>query len=363
MKGWQDIWSEVRTIVKASGSRASALRKVSEVKDQFVTWDALQRAWTRYEGDSISRHLGEGPYNPSIPSLAAVDPLGDAIHQWLPRSDTSLVPVSQQPSPPAPKPRKHLVIPDTQVRPGVPTEHFRAIGRYIVDKGPDVVIHLGDHWDMPSLSGYESPVRRARLGRCKQEDIKAGNQALELIEEELAKANFQPKQKVLLEGNHDGFASQGRVGRFLDEHPEDIGLVAPHMFADSWLGWDRIPFEKTIVIDGVHYSHLFPLSSKGTMTSAGRRMGASSAAVQVRNNMVSCTAGHKPGLDIHLQHTPKRTYRGLIAGSCYLHEEEFLGPQRYWRGILVKHEVSLDNPNHYSLMEVSLDYLMRRYAQ
>src|SRR5678815_3013028 len=81
--------------------------------------------------------------------------------------------------------RKHLVIPDTQVRPGVPIEHARWIGRYIADKGPDVVVHLGDHWDMPSLSSYDSLAKKVARGTAKKADIDSGNQFLEELEDEL----------------------------------------------------------------------------------------------------------------------------------------------------------------------------------
>ena len=47
---------------------------------------------------------------------------------------------------------KHLVIPDTQVKPDFHIEHLEWAGQYAVDKKPDVIVHLGDHWDMPSLS-------------------------------------------------------------------------------------------------------------------------------------------------------------------------------------------------------------------
>ena len=51
------------------------------------------------------------------------------------------------------KGRIHVVIGDTQVKPDVPIGHLRWIGQYIVDQfhKQDVsIIHLGDHWDMPS---------------------------------------------------------------------------------------------------------------------------------------------------------------------------------------------------------------------
>ena len=50
---------------------------------------------------------------------------------------------------------KHLVIPDTQVKPNQPIDHLRWAGLYAVDKKPDVIVHLGDHFDMPSRSRLE----------------------------------------------------------------------------------------------------------------------------------------------------------------------------------------------------------------
>jgi hypothetical protein len=51
---------------------------------------------------------------------------------------------------------------------------------------------------------------------------------------------------------------------------------------------------------------------------------------------------------------------GLVAGACYLHDEDYMGPQgnAYWRGIVVCHEV---RDGTYDPMFLSLDYLCRRY--
>jgi hypothetical protein len=255
---------------------------------------------------------------------------------------------------------KICVIPDTQVRPGVPLEHFKAMGRYIAAKQPDVVIHLGDHWDYPSLSSYESKVQKAKRGRCKLDDIESGNVALEMLEEELVKGNAQPL-KILLRGNHDDEGPHGRIGRYLAEYPEDARLFekAPRM--DTALGWQVFPFLQPVEVGGILFSHLFPFSAKGTITAGSMRMGAASAAVQIKNVMQSCIAGHRQGLESAIHYTPSGAMRGIIAGSAYLHDEEYLGPQQYWRGILMLHDVRPDNPNHFDLMEVSLDYLMRRY--
>lgn len=50
---------------------------------------------------------------------------------------------------------KHLIIPDTQVKPNSPTEHLRWAGMYAAEKKPDVIVHIGDHFDMPSLSTWD----------------------------------------------------------------------------------------------------------------------------------------------------------------------------------------------------------------
>ena len=51
----------------------------------------------------------------------------------------------------------------------------------------------------------------------------------------------------------------------------------------------------------------------------------------------------------------------IIAGSCYEHEEDYLGGQgnNHFRGFLMLHAV--DN-GQFDLMTVSLDYLNKKYA-
>ena len=48
--------------------------------------------------------------------------------------------------------KRHLVIADTQCKPEVSLNYMGYIGEYIADKKPDAIIHIGDHWDFPSLS-------------------------------------------------------------------------------------------------------------------------------------------------------------------------------------------------------------------
>jgi hypothetical protein len=54
--------------------------------------------------------------------------------------------------------------------------------------------------------------------------------------------------------------------------------------------------------------------------------------------------------------------RALICGSCYLHKEEYLGPQakESWQGVVVLNGVE---EGDYDMMELSLKYLCRKYEK
>ena len=74
--------------------------------------------------------------------------------------------------------KMHMVIPDTQVKPGVAIDHLEWAGKYAQEKQPDVIVMIGDWWDMPSLSSFDKG-KMAFEGRRYVNDIKAGRQAIE----------------------------------------------------------------------------------------------------------------------------------------------------------------------------------------
>lgn len=243
---------------------------------------------------------------------------------------------------------KIAVIPDTQVRPGVRTDHLVWAGKYLAEKKPDVIVHLGDHWDMSSLSSYDKGKASAE-GRRVMKDIAAGNAALEAFS--LALGRVQPR-KVMLRGNHED-----RLTRYLNDHPELQGAFEG-AFADERLGWEVVPFLQPVEIGGVAFCHYFPRSSDGNVAQTKR--GAPSARAQLLREMQSCVSGHRQGLDLAVHTNGKRLIRSIIAGSFYQHNEGYLSPQgnHHWRGILMLHEVKHGN---FGLMEVSMDYLKRTY--
>lgn len=251
---------------------------------------------------------------------------------------------------------KHLVIPDTQCKPGVPLEHLEWAGKYAAEKKPDVIIHLGDHYDLPSLSSYdvlENPADYHQ--RDYESDLGAGDAGLLLLEQGISRGRTYKPRKVYLVGNHEE-----RYLRLIRSQPKLKGAIrAPWQLAYE-RGWEIYPFLEIIDIDGIAYSHYFCKGPNGTVVNSKR--GAPSARAMVLREMQSCVAGHKQGLDTFIYPTSRGMMRGLIAGSFYQHQEGYLTPQgtQYWRGILMLHEVQDGN---YNLMEVSLEYLRKKYGQ
>ena len=256
-------------------------------------------------------------------------------------------------------PNIHVVIPDTQAKPGAPTDHLKWIGQYIVDQfhdQPIKIIHLGDHADMPSLSSYDKG-KKSMEGRRYIEDIKAANDAWKILNGPLNEFNLNrrktrhakwlPERHILL-GNHED-----RINRAVESDAQLEGVISTDDLIYAETGWKVHPFLSPVFLDGVGYSHYWynPMN--------GRPLGGT-AEGRLKTLGHSFTMGHQQTYLTAIRYVNDQQQRGLIAGACYLHDEDYKGPQgnHHWRGILIKHQV---NNGAYDLMEVSLDYLCRRY--
>lgn len=255
-------------------------------------------------------------------------------------------------------PREHIFIPDTQVKPGVSTTHLTALANYIVHRKPDVIVHIGDHWDMPSLSSYEERGSKYFHDKSYGADIEAGNAAMyefkSIIDKEIERiANNKKKawrpRFVFTKGNHEN-----RIDRALHDDPRLDGAISPDHL--DLRGWEVYPYLKPVEIDGILYCHLF-------QNPQSLVRGALSGTMTNRLNKIkqSFSQGHQQVLDWGQQYTSSgRRIIGLVAGAFYQHEEEYMGPQgtNYWRGVIYKHEVQ---NGEYDVMPVSLNYLLREW--
>ena len=247
--------------------------------------------------------------------------------------------------------RSHMVIPDVQAKPGVRDDHLEWIANYALDKRPDVIIQIGDWADMPSLSSYDRG-KRCYEGRRYTKDIDAANASLMRFESVIEQFNrthpenpYSPDKHITL-GNHEA-----RITRQTEIEPAMDGKLTLEdlHFADR--GWKVHDFLEVVTIDGIQYSHYFVSGAMGRPVS--------SAAALLRTRGGSATMGHVQRMDV--AYHPQTQQIGLMCGTCYLHDEAYLGPQGNSapRQIVMKHEIE---DGRYDLMAVSLNFLKKRYS-
>lgn len=252
---------------------------------------------------------------------------------------------------------RHLVIPDCQIRPGDNLDFLRRIGTYIVEKQPDVVIQIGDFADMPSLSSYDVG-KKTFEGRRYKADIEATHLAMEALLEPLHTYNAKQQRTkhqqyhprlVFTLGNHCD-----RISRAVNNDPKLDGTIGLSDLKYEEYGWEVYPYLQPVIIDGIAYCHFFVTGVMGRPCT--------SAQAQLVKHHMSVVSGHQQGLQIATGHKADGTrLTSVIAGSCYEHDEDYLGYQgnKHWRGILMLHEV---NSGSFDLMPVSLDYLRKKYS-
>ena len=248
-----------------------------------------------------------------------------------------------------------LTIPDTQCKPGVPLDHLTWAGKAICDYKPDVVVHLGDHWDFPSLSSHDKPGSKYFEGKRYMADVEAGNIGMDMLLaplKELQKTQKTTKHKVykprmvFLRGNHEH-----RLTRAVQSNPMLEGLMTyDHLNLKDWEVHD---FLKPVFINGVGFSHYWPVGAMGRP--------ASSAAVLVNKLHMSCVAGHQQGKQIaYGKRADGKSICGIIAGSYYQHDEDYMDQlsNTHWRGLLVMNEVE---DGQFDELFLSINYLKAKY--
>ena len=308
----------------------------------YVSGEAMRKQYAR----ATKRQVGATPTSDRGDFFVAPEPA------WEVSYEIRLDDMDESPALPPlqydlPGPVKALVIPDLQVRSGIELDHIRWAGQYAAHIKADVIVQLGDWTDYGSISTYNTPLERE--GMRLADDHAATIASLELFQEGLGE--YRPKLQILTLGNHED-----RLRRFIEDHPELAGTLKLPPFEDY--GWTVYPFLQPVEVNGVMFAHYFTRTAKGW---AGKNPHAD-AQTMTRREMRSCVAGHSPSLGTYIHPTLGGLIRGMIAGSYYQHDEGYQGPQgnRCWQGVVVLHELK---DGMYSLMEVSLDYLKKRYSK
>lgn len=249
----------------------------------------------------------------------------------------------------------HLVIPDSHAHYEHNNDRADWLSHLIQDVRPDVVIHIGDSADMPSLSSYDKG-KRSFHGKTYRADINAHTDFQDRVWSPLRKRKKRLPRTVFCVGNHEQ-----RIHKALDLSPELEGTIG---FGDLHLSeWydDIVPYEGgtpgVIEIDGIEYAHYFP---SGTM---GRPAGGEHAAYTLLTKRhKSSTCGHLHTADFCVR--PAGSSGRIMASvvGCFQdYTNDWVGEAAsfWWRGVMIKHNVE---NGQYDPEWVSIDRMRKIYS-
>jgi len=269
--------------------------------------------------------------------------------------DRGIAAVMEQAAKPTPYERgvKILVLPDVQAKPGTDFSYLRRIGQYAVDKRPDYIVCIGDFADLPSLSSYDKG-KKSFEGRRYKADVAASHEAMQAFLGPINEHNDKGKNRynpttILTLGNHED-----RINRAVNDDSKLDGVLSVDDLGYEGYGWTVYPFLEVVEVEGIAFSHFFQTGVMGRP--------ASSAQAQLNKKHQSCIAGHQQGLQIATGFKANGgMITSIIAGSCYQHNEDYLGPQgnKHWRGFLMLHDC---RDGEFDPMFVSLNYINQRYG-
>lgn len=256
------------------------------------------------------------------------------------------VPVREPPA--GDGPLTALVIGDSHARYDIPNDRYTLLGRFAAKLRPDVIVDIGDWFDMPSLGAYD--VGKACFeGRRYWRDVAAGIDAQERFQAALDRARGYAPYKLRCLGNHEN-----RIDKVADLDPRFHGLIGTPDLQSAHYGWDEARFLEVRTLAGVAFSHYF---TSGVM---GRAIGGETPArMVILKQHVSAVQGHSHLFDYAERTDPNgRRLCAAHAGCYFEHHEQYAGPANLmWRrGLLVLRQVSAGqfDPDFWSFPRIRL---------
>ena len=217
------------------------------------------------------------------------------------------------------------IIPDTQSRDGV-VNPLIPVAHHICQIRPTFLIHLGDHWDFPSLSQYDKG-KKSHRSRTYHSDVVAGNKSMAEFWEIILKhwPRFHSEcQSVILKGNHEQ-----RLDRAKEYGPDEL-VSLMDLYPPDYTNWHQvIPFLRVFEWNGIEFCHYFQNSGGPRPIGTARQL--------LLKSHKSRIAGHKQGFDYEEMPSGSNSMiQAMIVGSCYYHDEEYKAhTQNHFRGTVV----------------------------
>lgn len=252
-----------------------------------------------------------------------------------------------------------LVVPDPHAHPSYNNDRADWLGQYIKDSKPDVVVNMGDTFDMPSLSSFDKG-KASFQGASYEKDINAGLDFLDRMWHPIRAAKKKKPYSVFLEGNHCH-----RLKKVLEYQPE----LAGDRFGVSYKNYQLSDYHNEVVYyegqtpgiyacEGVSFAH-FMVS--GLM---GRPIGGEHhASSLLAKNHSSCVVAHSHTVDWAVRSSPTgKRVMGLVAGVFQDYKSPWAGNLNnlWWSGVVRLRNVE---DGVYDPEFISIGALRREYAK
>jgi hypothetical protein len=247
--------------------------------------------------------------------------------------------------------KTHLIIPDSHAHPDHHNKRYEWLGELICDVKPDVVIDIGDWWDMASLCSYDKGTKSFE-GRRYKKDIEAGLDAQERMFAPIKRAKRKRPRFIRTLGNHEN-----RIEKAISRDPILEGTIGTSDLQSKEYGWEEYPFLTPAEVDGVLYQHYFTSGIMGRPISGERH-----AQSLILKQLTSCTQGHSHLFDYCVRSDARgQKIHGCVVGVYQDYEADFAGPaNKLWNpGVVVKRGVENGS---YDVEHISLARLRKEYG-
>lgn len=223
------------------------------------------------------------------------------------------------------------------------------MGNLIADIKPDVVVDIGDWFDMPSLCSYDKGTKGFE-GRRYKLDIMAGLDAQERLLAPILRQKQKLPRFVRCLGNHEN-----RISKAIERDPVLEGTIGLGDLGSKDYRWEEHPFLSAVNVDGINYAHYFTSGILGRPVPNARQL--------LIKQLASCTMGHHHTFDYSRQSNVNGdSIHSLVCGVFQDYNADYAGPANaIWdRGVCIKRNVE---KGQYDLTWVSIEALKREYAK
>lgn len=245
----------------------------------------------------------------------------------------------------------HLIIPDSHANPRYNNKRYEWLGHLINDVKPDVVIDIGDWFDMESLCSYDKG-KKSFEGRRYKKDIESGLDANERMLSIVRRQKQRLPRFVRTLGNHEN-----RIVRAIESDPILEGTIGLADLQSAAFGWEQYPFLESVTVDGISYAHFF---ISGVL---GKPIGGENHAKSLLlKQLQSCTQGHSHLFDYCIRTSADgHRIHSCVVGSYLDYNADWAGPaNKLWNnGVVIKRNVSA---GQYDIEHISIERLKEVYG-